>query len=128
MDYIIATGRRKASIARIFVKKGSGLLLINGKTAEEYFNPVHLKASPTEPLRICEVTEEFDIKVTVKGGGVKGQAEAVQLGIARALVKINEEFKPALRAASMLTRDARVVERKKPGLKKARKSDQFSKR
>jgi small subunit ribosomal protein S9 len=128
MDYINATGRRKASIARVFVKKGSGQILINGKDLDVYFSPVHLQGVPRKPLQICEVEQEFDIKVNVSGGGVKGQAEAISLGIARALVKVNEEFKPALRAADLLTRDSRVVERKKPGLKKARKSDQFSKR
>ncbi len=128
MDYINATGRRKASIARVFVKKGSGAITVNGKTLEEYFSPGHLNVVPMKPLQVCEVEKEFDIKINVHGGGVKGQAEAVSLGIARALVKVNEEFKPALRAADLLTRDARVVERKKPGLKKARKSDQFSKR
>jgi small subunit ribosomal protein S9 len=128
MDYINATGRRKASIARVFVKKGSGQILINGKDLDVYFSPVHLQGVPRKPLQVCEVEQEFDIKVNVSGGGVKGQAEAISLGIARALVKVNEEFKPALRAADLLTRDSRVVERKKPGLKKARKSDQFSKR
>lgn len=128
MDYINATGRRKASIARVFVKKGSGQILINGKDLDVYFSPVHLQGVPRKPLQVCEVEREFDIKVNVSGGGVKGQAEAISLGIARALVKVNEEFKPALRAADLLTRDSRVVERKKPGLKKARKSDQFSKR
>ncbi len=128
MEYITATGRRKAAIARIFLKKGSGKIVVNGKELSTYFNPVHLVNSPIKPLQVCQVEKDFDIKVNVQGGGVKGQAEAVCLGVARALVKVNEEFKPALKAEGLMTRDSRVVERKKPGLKKARKSDQFSKR
>lgn len=128
MDYIIATGRRKAAVARVFLKKGSGKIEVNGKELDAYFNPVHLKDTPLKPLHVCNVEKEFDIKVNVQGGGVKGQAEAMCLGVARALVKVNEEFKPALKAQGLMTRDSRVVERKKPGLKKARKSDQFSKR
>ncbi len=128
MEYIIATGRRKAAVARVFLKKGSGNVVVNGKELDVYFNPVHLKETPLQPLFICKVEKDFDIKVNLKGGGVKGQAEAMRLGVARALVKVNEEFKPALKAEGLMTRDSRVVERKKPGLKKARKSDQFSKR
>jgi small subunit ribosomal protein S9 len=128
MEYIIATGRRKAAVARVFLKKGSGNVVVNGKELDVYFNPVHLKETPLKPLFICKVEKDFDIKVNLQGGGVKGQAEAMCLGVARALVKVNEEFKPALKAEGLMTRDSRVVERKKPGLKKARKSDQFSKR
>jgi small subunit ribosomal protein S9 len=128
MDYITATGRRKAAVARVFLRKGSGKILVNDKELAAYFEPVHLRETPVEPLRILQVEKDFDIKVNLQGGGIKGQAEAMRLGVARALVKVNEEFKPALKAQGFMTRDPRVVERKKPGLKKARKSDQFSKR
>ena len=128
MDYITATGRRKAAIARVFLKKGSGKVEVNGKELDAYFNPVHLKDAPLKALQICNVEKDFDIKVNLQGGGVKGQAEAMRLGVARALVKVNEDYKPALKAEGLITRDSRIVERKKPGLKKARKSDQFSKR
>lgn len=128
METVNAIGRRKAAIARVYLQKGSGEVLVNGKTTEAFFCVKHLIDVSTEPFKVLEMEKDFDVKVNVKGGGIKGQAEAVRLGICRALVKVNEEFKPVFKERGWMTRDARVVERKKPGLKKARKSDQFSKR
>ena len=128
MEQINATGRRKAAIARVFVKEGTGVITINKRTLESYFpNPI-LQFIVKQPLELLGVTEKYDIKVNLVGGGFTGQAEALRLGIARALVKINAEDKPALRAAGFVTRDPRAVERKKPGRPKARKRFQFSKR
>ncbi|MBS7411244.1 MAG: 30S ribosomal protein S9 [Bacteroidales bacterium] len=128
MEQINATGRRKAAIARVFVTEGTGVITINKRTLESYFpNPI-LQFIVKQPLELLGVTEKYDIKVNLVGGGFTGQAEALRLGIARALVKINAEDKPALRAAGFVTRDPRAVERKKPGRPKARKRFQFSKR
>ena len=128
MEQINATGRRKAAIARVFVTEGTGVITINKRTLESYFpNPI-LQFIVKQPLELLGVTEKYDIKVNLVGGGFTGQAEALRLGIARALVKINAEDKPALRAAGCVTRDPRAVERKKPGRPKARKRFQFSKR
>ena len=128
MEQINATGRRKAAIARAFVTEGTGVITINKRTLESYFpNPI-LQFIVKQPLELLGVTEKYDIKVNLVGGGFTGQAEALRLGIARALVKINAEDKPALRAAGFVTRDPRAVERKKPGRPKARKRFQFSKR
>jgi small subunit ribosomal protein S9 len=127
MEVINTLGRRKTSVARIYMTPGTGTILVNGTKFEEYF--------PTEVLQIIvkqpfEVTEsgEFDVKVNVAGGGVAGQAEAVRLGISRALVEIDPENRPPLKKEGFLTRDSRMVERKKPGRKKARRKFQFSKR
>ncbi len=128
MEMINATGRRKASIARIYLTKGDGKVTINGKVLEEYFPVSHIRNKVVEPLQVVEVSDLYNIKINVKGGGFKGQAEAIRMGISRALVKLNEEFKPPLKAKKFMTRDARVVERKKYGKPKARKSFQFSKR
>ncbi len=128
MEQINAVGRRKAAIARVFVKEGTGVITINKRDLDKYFpNPI-LQYIVKQPLNTVEAVEKYDIKVNLNGGGYKGQAEALRLAIARALVKINQEDKPALRAAGFITRDARVVERKKPGRPKARKRFQFSKR
>ena len=128
MEQINATGRRKAAIARVFVTEGTGVITINKRTLESYFpNPI-LQFIVKQPLELLGVTEKYDIKVNLVGGGFTGQAEALRLGIARALVKINAEDKPALRAAGFVTRDPRAVARKKPGRPKARKRFQFSKR
>ena len=128
MEQINATGRRKAAIARVFVTEGTGVITINKRTLESYFpNPI-LQFIVKQPLELLGVTEKYDIKVNLVGGGFTGQAEALRLGIARALVKINAEDKPALRAAGFVTRDPRALERKKPGRPKARKRFQFSKR
>lgn len=121
-------GRRKEAITRVFLTKGTGNISVNGKDYKTYFPMVYLQNQVEAPLKTIEAAEQFDVVVNATGGGVKGQAEAVKLGIARALLKVNPEYKPALKEAGLLTRDSRSVERKKPGLKKARKSFQFSKR
>lgn len=123
-----AIGRRKEAVARIFISKGSGNIQINGKDYKTYFPLDYLQNQVELPLKTIEATDAFDLTITVKGGGVKGQAEAVKLGIARALCNLNAEWRPALKHQGVLMRDPRVVERKKPGQKKARKSFQFSKR
>lgn len=128
MEQINSIGRRKAATARVYVKNGSGNIIINGKDIKDYFPMVNIQNKVKEPLAILEADGQYDIKVNVKGGGFKGQAEAIRLGIARAFVKISEDNKPPLKAQKLLTRDARVVERKKFGKPKARKSFQFSKR
>ncbi len=128
MDVINTIGRRKASVARIYLKEGGGKITVNGKDYKEYFPIPNMQFNLEDPLNIVEGLKSYDINVNVKGGGFKGQAEAIRLGISRALVKVNEENKSALKAKKYLTRDARVVERKKYGKPKARKSFQFSKR
>jgi len=128
MGTINAIGRRKASVARVYLTSGSGNVQINGRKFEDYFPQKHIQATVLDPINTVDQAKVYDIKVNVKGGGFKGQSEAIRLGIARALVKIDADFKPALKAKSFMTRDARVVERKKYGKPKARKSFQFSKR
>jgi len=125
---INATGRRKDAVARVFLKKGSGHITINDRDYKEFFSVIHLEGKVVEPLKILGLENDYDIQVNVHGGGIKGQAEAVRHGISRALVKINEEYKKALKDAGFITRDPRVVERKKTGLRKARKKEQYSKR
>ncbi|NDV77445.1 30S ribosomal protein S9 [Dysgonomonas sp. 511] len=128
MEVINAIGRRKAAVARVFVSEGTGKIIINKRELDNYFPSTILQYVVKQPLNKLEVAEKYDIKINLNGGGYKGQAEAARLGIARALVKINPEDKPALRAEGFMTRDPRVVERKKPGQPKARKRFQFSKR
>lgn len=128
MEIVNAVGRRKAAIARVFFKEGTGVITINKRALEVYFPSSILQFIVKQPLALLEAEGKYDIKVNLCGGGFKGQAEALRLAIARALVKINPEDKSALRAAGFVTRDARVVERKKPGRPKARKRFQFSKR
>ena len=128
MEVINAIGRRKAAVARVFVSEGSGKIVINKRDIENYFPSTILQYIVKQPLNKLNVAEKYDIKVNLQGGGYKGQAEAARLALARALVKINPEDKPALRAEGFMTRDPRVVERKKPGRPKARKRFQFSKR
>ncbi|MGV8962892.1 MAG: 30S ribosomal protein S9 [Candidatus Saccharimonadaceae bacterium] len=128
MEVINALGRRKAAVARVFVSEGSGKIVINKREIENYFPSSILQFVVKQPLTTLDVVEKYDIKINLKGGGYKGQSEAARLGIARALVKINPEDKPALRAEGFMTRDPRIVERKKPGQPKARKKFQFSKR
>ncbi len=128
MEVINTVGRRKASVARIYLNDGKGSITINNKDLKDYFPSDRLQYIVNQPLEKLDVLGNYDIKVNVYGGGVKGQAEAIRLGIARALVKLNEENKPALKSEGFLTRDSRVVERKKPGQPKARKKFQFSKR
>ena len=122
------TGRRKSSIARIRLVSGKGTITINEKTLDEYLPSEILKTIVKQPLNVTGTEGKFDVIVKVEGGGLSGQAGAIRHGIARALVKASEENKAALKAAGFLTRDPRMKERKKPGLKKARKSPQFSKR
>ncbi|MDY6321535.1 MAG: 30S ribosomal protein S9 [Succinivibrio sp.] len=122
------TGRRKESTARVFVKQGTGKLEINGKSLEQYFGRPTSRMVVTQPLELLELTDKLDIYVTVSGGGITGQAGAIRLGITRALMQYDETFRPALRKAGFVTRDARAVERKKVGLHKARKRPQYSKR
>jgi small subunit ribosomal protein S9 len=128
MEIINGLGRRKAAVARVYLRQGKGNIQINNKDYKEYFPVNHIQGKVIEPLNIVDVLKVYDIKVNVKGGGVKGQAEAVRLGISRALCKINEEFREPLKAAKLMSRDPRSVERKKYGKPKARKSFQFSKR
>ena len=123
-----AVGRRKEAVTRIFLSKGDGKITINGKDYKTYFPLVYLQNQVEAPLKTVESVDKFDVVVNATGGGVKGQAEAAKLGIARALIEMNAEFRPALKAAGLLKRDPRSVERKKPGRKKARRSYQFSKR
>jgi len=123
-----AVGRRKEAVTRVFISKGTGTITINDKDYKQYFSLVYLQNQVDRPLKAIEATDKFDIKINATGGGVKGQAEAAMLGIARALLDVNAEYRPALKAAGLLKRDPRVVERKKFGKKKARKSYQFSKR
>ena len=124
MEVINTSGRRKAAVARIYMKAGSGNIVVNGKDYKDYF-PQH---NIEDPLNIVEATKTYDIKVNVKGGGFKGQAEAIRLALSKALVLVNEDHKTLLKEKKYLTRDSRVVERKKYGKPKARKSFQFSKR
>lgn len=128
MSKINTVGRRKAAIARVYLEKGSGAITINDKELTNYFPISNLSNKVLEPLQTVEMEKAFDISVNVKGGGIKGQAEAIRLGVARALVELDAELKPALKAKGYMTRDSRVVERKKYGKPKARKSFQFSKR
>ena len=128
MESVNAVGRRKAAVARVIVKEGNGQITINKRPLEVYFPSSILQYIVKQPLLTLEQAEKYDIKVNLNGGGYKGQAEALRLAIARALVKINPEAKSALRAEGFMTRDPRVVERKKPGRPKARKRFQFSKR
>ncbi len=128
METVNAVGRRKAAIARVIVKEGNGTITINKRALEVYFPSSILQYIVKQPLTTLDAVEKYDIRVNLDGGGYKGQAEALRLAIARALVKINPEDKPALRAEGFMTRDPRSVERKKPGQPKARKRFQFSKR
>lgn len=123
-----SVGRRKEAVTRIFLSKGKGTITVNDKDYKAYFPLVYLQNQVERPLKTVEATDKFDVKVNATGGGVKGQAEAVMLGIARALVEVNADFRPSLKAAGLLKRDPRSVERKKFGKKKARRSYQFSKR
>ncbi|MDE6267495.1 MAG: 30S ribosomal protein S9 [Muribaculaceae bacterium] len=128
MEKINAVGRRKAAVARVIVSEGNGTIVINKRPIEVYFPSSILQYIVKQPLTLLDCAEKYDIKVNLDGGGYKGQAEALRLAIARALVKINPEDKSALRAEGFMTRDPRAVERKKPGQPKARKRFQFSKR
>ena len=128
MAIVNALGRRKSAVARVYVTEGTGKITINKRDLENYFPSPILQYVVKQPLNLLDVAEKYDIKVTLCGGGYTGQSQALRLAIARALVKINEEDKKALRADGFMTRDAREVERKKPGRPKARRRFQFSKR
>lgn len=128
MESINAIGRRKAAVARVYLNDGKGNITINGKDYKDYFGGDILQYVVTQPLILLDASDKYDIAVNLVGGGVRGQAEAVRLGITRALIIINEENKKPLKASGFVTRDPREVERKKPGRPKARKRFQFSKR
>ena len=128
MQVLNTIGRRKSAVARVYFQEGKGNITINGKDLKVYFPSELMQYVVTQPLQVLNLTGNFDINVNLDGGGVKGQAEALRLGIARALVEHNPEYKPALKAEGFMTRDPREVERKKPGQPKARKRFQFSKR
>lgn len=128
MSTINALGRRKTSVARVYLTEGKGKVVINGKELKEYVPIAIHQYKINRPFELTETAGKYDVKVNVKGGGINGQVDAVRLGICRALVKIDETYKPALKAESLMTRDPRMVERKKPGQPKARKKFQFSKR
>ena len=128
MENINTIGRRKAAIARVYVSEGKGQIIVNGRDFKDYFPDKQLHYVVEQPLNLLELRESYDIKVNLDGGGMTGQAEALRLGISRALIKINPDYKTSLRAEGFVTRDPRVVERKKPGQPKARKRFQFSKR
>ncbi len=128
VNYHLATGRRKNATARVFLTEGSGVVTINTKTGKDFFGKESLLKEALLPLITAELGDRFDVKVNVNGGGVTGQIGAIQLGIARAILKYDASVKPALRKAGLLTRDSRMVERKKPGQPGARKRFQFSKR
>ncbi len=122
------TGRRKSSTARVFIKQGNGQMTINGRTLEQYFGRPTARMIVAQPLELLDLVGKFDIYITVTGGGISGQAGAIRHGLTRALMQYDESFRPALRKAGYVTRDARSVERKKVGLHKARKRPQYSKR
>ncbi len=128
MSIVNVSGRRKKSVARVYLKKGKGEITVNKKQHEDYFATDLLLHKVTQPFRLTDTVGKYDVMVNVNGGGVNGQAEAVRLAISKALVEINEEYKPLLKVEGLMRRDPRMVERKKPGQKKARKKFQFSKR
>jgi Ribosomal protein S9 len=128
MEVVNAIGRRKAAVARVYLTPGKGNIIINDRDYKEYFPSQVLQYIVEQPLQLLEIAQKYDIKVNLDGGGVKGQAEALRLGITRALIKVDEASKPKLKSAGFTTRDPREVERKKPGRPKARKRFQFSKR
>ncbi len=128
MEVVNTIGRRESAVARVYLKEGSGQITINGKDQKEYFTLDQWLFKLNQPFALTDQEGKFDVTVNVNGGGFTGQVEAIRLGISRALVKLDEEVKPALKAEGLMTRDPRMVERKKPGQKKARKKFQFSKR
>ncbi|MBZ0203331.1 MAG: 30S ribosomal protein S9 [Ignavibacteria bacterium] len=128
VNYHLATGRRKTSTARVFLYEGTGIVTINDKTGKDFFGKDALLKEAIEPLVAADLKDKFDIKVNVNGGGVTGQIGAIRLGVARAILKYDASHRSALKKDGLLTRDPRMVERKKPGQPKARKRFQFSKR
>lgn len=127
-DYNYGTGRRKTAAARVFLASGTGKISVNAQSLEEFFGRETSRMVVRQPLEVADMTDKLDVKITVRGGGNSGQAGAIRHGIARALVDFDENFRGPMRQAGFLTRDARAVERKKVGLRKARKRPQFSKR
>lgn len=128
MEIINTSGRRKTAVARIYMTKGSGEIVVNGKDYKEYFTTGVLQYKATQPFMLTKLEGKFDVTANIQGGGINGQVEALRLAISKALVENDPEAKPLLKAESLMTRDPRMVERKKPGQKKARKRFQFSKR
>ncbi len=128
MELLNAIGRRKEAIARVYLSEGKGKITVNKRDLEDFFPTKPLQYIVMQPLKVLSVEGNFDLKVNVRGGGIKGQAEAVRLGISRALIEKNPEYRDALKKEGFLSRDSRAVERKKPGQPKARKKFQFSKR
>ena len=128
MEVIHKIGRRKKSVARVYMSEGKGSITVNKKSFSDFFDTAILQYKIQQPFNLTETKDKFDLMVTVKGGGINGQAEAIRLAISRALVQFNDEFKPVLKSEGLMTRDPRMVERKKFGQKKARKKFQFSKR
>ncbi|MDQ3099850.1 MAG: 30S ribosomal protein S9 [Bacteroidota bacterium] len=128
MEPVLSLGRRKTSVARIILTEGTGEITVNGRESKEYFPITMQQFKLEQPFKLTETTGKYDVTATVDGGGITGQVDAVRLGIARALVKIDPDHKPKLKAEELMTRDPRAVERKKFGQKKARKRFQFSKR
>jgi len=128
MEVINALGRRKTAVARVYLKEGKGTFTINNKDAKVYFPLSQFQFKLNQPFVLSETEGQYDVTVNVKGGGITGQVEAIRLGVSRALLKIDENNRPVLKKEGLLTRDPRMVERKKPGQKKARKKFQFSKR
>jgi small subunit ribosomal protein S9 len=128
MEVINTIGRRKRAIARVYFSEGKGQITVNNKDYTDYFPYETLHYIVAQPLNLLDLRNKYDVKCNLTGGGIKGQAEALRLGISRALIKIDPDYKPALRAEGFVTRDPRAVERKKPGQPKARKKFQFSKR
>ena len=128
MDTIHTIGRRKASVARIYMSKGKGQIIVNGKDFKDYFTVDTMQFKLEQPFKIADLLGKFDVKANVQGGGTTGQSEAIRLAISRALCELDKENRPVLKADGLLTRDSRVVERQKPGQKKARKKFQWVKR
>ena len=128
MDVINVSGRRKTAVARVYLKHGNGVITVNGRDFKEYFPTSILQYTVQQAFELTENLGKFDVQANLDGGGIKGQAEALRLGISKALVELDETYRPVLKAQGLLMRDPRMVERKKPGQKKARKKFQFSKR
>jgi len=128
MEQYYGTGRRKAAVARVFLRTGSGRITVNGKDFQDYFRGILVGVQALEPLKVTNTAGRYDALITVAGGGPSGQADAIRLGVARALLKVDPNFRADLKRGGYLTRDARVVERKKYGLHKARRAPQYSKR
>jgi small subunit ribosomal protein S9 len=128
MEMINAIGRRKSAVARVYLTKGEGKIVVNGREFKQYFSQPHIQTRIMAPFETVEIENIYDLNINVAGGGFKGQAEAIRMAISRVLVKLNEDFRKPLKDKKFLTRDSRVVERKKYGKPKARKSFQFSKR